>query len=162
MAEPPGTWVKLGRQEWQYIPPSVRDNAYKHGMTWNATVEMTKCLRTEDLDDDIVMSLGKYMSKHAHQQKMVAEKEGKFVELTPRSAKTEMVPPTIKQKDGHNMPAGNKSVPPPPPPAAAGYGTKVMSPPPGNFKDRDEIEAPPGQFGMASSSSALQTSSVMV
>ena len=157
MAEPPGTWVKLGRQERQYIPPSVRDNAYKHGMTWDATVEMTKSLRTEGLDDYIVMSLGKYMSKHAHQQKMVAETEGKFVQLTPRSAKTEMVPPSIKQKDGHNMPAGSKSVPPPPPAAAAGYGTKDMFPPPGNFKDRGEIEAPPGQFGMASSSSALQT-----
>ena len=46
MAESPGTLVKLGRQEWQYIPPSVRDRAYKHGVTWNAAVDMTKCLRT--------------------------------------------------------------------------------------------------------------------
>ena len=156
MAEPPGTWVKLGHQEWQYIPPSVRENAYKHSMTWNAAVEMTKCRRTEDPDDDVVMILGTYLSKRAHHQEMVAEALGTFVELTPRSAVTEMVPPAIKRKDGRNMPVGNKSVPPPPPPSA-GNGAEDMSPPPGNFKNRSEIEAPPGQFGMASSSSALQT-----
>ena len=31
-----------------------------------------------------------------------------------------------------------------------------MSPPPGNFKRRSEIEAPPGQFGKASSSTTPQ------
>ena len=46
MAESPGTWVKLGHQEWQYIPPSVSEQAYKHGLTWNVAVEMTKCFRT--------------------------------------------------------------------------------------------------------------------
>ena len=62
MAGSPGTWVKLGHQEWQYIPPSVREQAYKHGMIWNAAAEMTKCFRTGEPDDDVVMTLGKYMS----------------------------------------------------------------------------------------------------
>ena len=118
---------------------------------------MTKCLRTEDPDDDVVMILGKYMSIRAHHQKSMAKAEGSLVELTPRSAVTERAHPATRLTDGRYMPVGNKSVPPPPPPASAGNGAKVTSPPPGNFKNRGEMEAPPGQFGMASSSSTLQT-----
>ena len=155
MAESPGTRVKLGHQEWQHIPPSVRDQAYKHGMTWNAAVDMTRCLSTEEPDDNIVMILGQYMSNLA-QLKLKAEKEGSFVELTPRSAVTERVP-AIKLTDGRYVPVGNKSVPPPPPPPVhTGNGEGDMSPPPGNFKNKDEMEAPPGQFGKASSSTTPQ------
>ena len=50
MVGSPGTWVKSGHKEWQYIPPSVREQACEHRLTWNAAVEMTKCLRTGEPD----------------------------------------------------------------------------------------------------------------
>ena len=161
MAESPGTWVKLGHQEWQYIPPSVRDQAYKHGMIWNAAVDMARCFSTEEPDDNIVMSLGQYMSNRVR-LKSKAEIEGSVVELTPRSAVTERVT-AIKLIDGRYVPVGNKSAPPPPaPPEHTGSGAEDMSPPPGNFKNKNEIEAPPGRFGKASSSTAPQPTSIMV
>ena len=88
------------------------------------------------------------MSNHA-QLKSRAEKEGPFVELMPRSAVTEKVFSAIKLTDGRYVPVGNKSVPPPPPPVSTGNRAGDISPPLGNFKNKDEMEAPPGQFGKA-------------
>ena len=133
MAESPGTWVKLGHQEWQHIPPSVREQACKHGLTWDAAVGMTKCLRTGDPDDDVVMTLGKYMSNHAHlKSRADAESSTKFVELTPRSALTEKVPSATKLKDWRNVPVGDTSARPPVPPVPAGKEAANMLPLPGN------------------------------
>ena len=101
MAESPGTWVKLGHKEWQYIPLSVREQAFKHDLAWNAAVEMTKCFRTGEPDDDAVMTLGKHMSNHAHpKSRTEAESSTEFVELTPRSAVTEKVTSATYQAEG--------------------------------------------------------------
>ena len=144
MAESPGTWVKLGHQERQYIPPSVREQAYKHGLTWNVAVEMTKCFRTGEPDDDVVTRLGKYMSSRAH-LKSRAEAEGSFVELTPRSAIAEKVPSSaIKLTDGRNVPVGDTPARPPAPPVPAGKEAANKLPPLGNF---GELEPPLGNFG---------------
>ena len=40
MAESDGTWVKLGFDEWKYLPPQVRDFAQCHGMTWREASEL--------------------------------------------------------------------------------------------------------------------------
>ena len=59
-------------------------------------VEMTKCFRIGEPDDDVVMALGKYMSNHAHlNPRAEAESSTKFVELTPRSAVAEKVTSAI-------------------------------------------------------------------
>ena len=147
MAESPGTWVKLGHKEWKYIPPSVREQACKHGLAWNAAVEMTKCFRTGEPDDDVVMTLGKYMSNHAHlKSRTEVESSTEFVELTPRSAVTEKVTSAIKLKDGRSVPVRDKSARPPPPPVPAGNEAAMPLPPPGNFEDKAEMSSPPGNF----------------
>ena len=147
MAESPGTWAKLGHKEWQYIPPSVREQACKHGLTWDAAVEMTKCFRTGGPDDDVVVTLGEYMSNHAHPKSRAdAESSTEFVELAPRSAGTEKVTSAIKLKGGRSVPVGDKSARPPPPPVPAGNKAAIPLPPPGNFEDKEEMSSPPGNF----------------
>ena len=164
MAGSPGTWVKLGHKEWQYVPPLVRERAFTRDLTWDAAVEMTKCFRTEKPSNDAITTPGTRTSNPA-QLKSSTETEGStdIVELTPRSAVTEKVTSAIKLKDGRSVPVGDKaSMPPPPrpgnfednaassppPPPPGNFGDKAASsppllPPPGNF---GIIEAPPGNF----------------
>ena len=150
MAGSPGTWVKLGHRERQRIPPLVREQAFKHDLTWDAAVDM-KCFRTEEPGNDAIMTLGMHMRSPA-QLKSRIETEGstKIAELTPRSAVTEKVTLAIKLKDGCSVPVGDKAARPPPPPVPAGNKAAMPPPPPpGNFEDTSSppLPPPPGTFG---------------
>ena len=150
MSESPGTWVKLGNKERQCIPPLVREQAFKHDLTWDAAVKMTKCFRAEKPSCDAIMKLGMHMSNPVHlKSRAEAEVFTNPVELTPRSAVTEKFTSAIKLKDGRTVLVGDKAAPPPPPPVPVGDNAASPSPPPpppplGNFGD---IKAPPGNFG---------------
>ena len=91
-----------------YIPRLVREQAFKHDLTWGAAVEMTECFRTGKPSNDAFMKPGTHMSNPA-QLKSRAETEGSTnpVELTPRSAVTEKVTSAIKLKDGRKVPVGD-------------------------------------------------------
>ena len=65
MSESLGTWVKLGKKEWQHIPPLVREQAFKYDLTWDAAVELIKCFRIEKPSNDAIVKLGTHMSNPA-------------------------------------------------------------------------------------------------
>ena len=166
MAESDGTWVKLGFDEWKYLPPQVRDFAQCHGMTWREASELASHI-AEKPNTSECMRLGKWigasMSNHAQ---LESDPAAEVFVLTPRKVNdkiptrhdSERVNPdvvqstiklttgrvitlgtsVIKLKDGRVVPLG---APPPPDKPPGHFLGKNIEKPPGQF-----MEPPPGNF----------------
>ena len=155
MAEPSGTWVKLGFEDWKYLPPQVRDYSKNHNMTWKEACELAEHVAGKPNASECMRLgtwIGESMSNHAQ---LVSDPTAEVYIVTPRKV-NEKIPsrqhepevvqhhtitlssgrvitlgaPAIKLQDGRTIPLG---APPPP------------SKPPGHFMDKD-LDKPPGTF----------------
>ena len=155
MAEPSGTWVKLGFEDWKYLPPQVRDYSKQQNMTWKEACERAEHIAGKPNASECMRLgtwIGESMSNHAQ---LVSDPTAEVYIVTPRKV-NEKIPsrqhepevvqhhtitlstgrvitlgaPAIKLQDGRTIPLG---APPPP------------SKPPGHFMDKD-LDKPPGTF----------------
>ena len=48
MAASSGTWLKLPKEKWQFIPPVFRAQANRLDLTWDNAAKLTKFCRPDD------------------------------------------------------------------------------------------------------------------
>ena len=58
MAASSGTWLKLPRQKWQFIPPTFRAQANRMDLTWDKAAEMTQFCCLEEPSEEALFELG--------------------------------------------------------------------------------------------------------
>jgi len=165
MAASSGTWLKLPRQKWQFIPPTFRAQANRMNLTWDKAAEMTQLCCFEEPSEEALFGLLSYTSGVTLKSRIESGRFYEHVELTPRDATTTKVPSAIKltgrRQVNANMdsPPGNfaqqtpqqppgifnkKPVPPPPPPPPGDFNEHQPTPPPppGPVKQPEQQQQP--------------------
>jgi len=128
MAASSGTWLKLPKQKWQFIPPMFRAQANRLDLTWDKAAELTKfCCPDDEPSEEALFELGEYTAGVSLKSRLESGRFYENVELTPRSATTTKVPSAIKLI-GRRQANAN------------------MDPPPGYFNPPEPTPQPPGNF----------------